>query len=86
MLTDFRPISLCNVLYRLIAKILANRLKPTLPHLIDHSQSGFIAGRSIQDNIFLIQEIVHSFSRGRKKYIILKADIEKAFDKVSWEA
>ena len=50
---DYRPISCCNTIYKCIAKILANRIKPALPQLIDPAQSGFVQGRRIADNIFL---------------------------------
>lgn len=59
---DFRPISLCNVIYKLISKSLADRLKPQLPNYIDHSQATFIENRHISSNIVITQEIVHSFS------------------------
>ena len=59
---DFRPISLCNVIYKVIAKSLADRLKPVLPNYIDHSQATFIKNRHISSNIVITQEIVHSFS------------------------
>jgi hypothetical protein len=58
---DFRPISLCNVIYKIISKSLADRLKPHLPASIFPTQSAFIAGRHISSNVILTQEIVHSF-------------------------
>ena len=61
LVTDFRPISLTNVAYRIIAKSLANRLKEELPDYIHQSQHAFIQGRRITDNIVIAQEIVHSF-------------------------
>ena len=60
--SDFRPISLCNVIYKVIAKSLANRLKPHLPNYIHPSQQAFTQGRRISNNIIIAQEIAHSFS------------------------
>jgi hypothetical protein len=59
---DFRPISLCNVIYKLIAKSLADRIQPHLPNYISQAQSAFVAGRHISSNIILTQEIIHSFT------------------------
>jgi phage host-nuclease inhibitor protein Gam len=59
---DYRPISLCNVIYKIIAKCLANRLKPHLPDYIHQSQQAFIEGRRISNNIIIAQEITHSFA------------------------
>jgi hypothetical protein len=83
---DFRPISLCNVIYKLIAKSLANRLKPHLPNYIDHSQAAFIENRHISSNIVITKEIVHSFSlKSWKQHVFLiKLDLAKAFDRLEW--
>ena len=54
----FRPISLCNVIYKIITKVIANRLKPIFPSLISPEQSGFVEGRQISDGIILIHEIL----------------------------
>ncbi|XP_012850055.1 PREDICTED: uncharacterized protein LOC105969825 [Erythranthe guttata] len=83
--TDFRPISLCNVTNKIITKVLTNRLAPHLPHIISPSQSGFVQGRLISDNILLAQEMVHLISvRCRNPNLILKLDMAKAYDRVQW--
>ncbi|KAK3184843.1 hypothetical protein Dsin_032129 [Dipteronia sinensis] len=60
---DFRPISCCNTLYKIIAKIIANRIKPCLPNIISPSQSAFVAGRCIGDNILLVQELMRNYHK-----------------------
>jgi hypothetical protein len=67
---DYRPISLCNVIYKIIGKCLANRLKPHLPDYIHPSQQAFIEGRRISNNIIIAQEITHSFSQLLEKQIL----------------
>ncbi|XP_028761945.1 uncharacterized protein LOC114720467 [Neltuma alba] len=83
---DLRPISLCNVIYKVFTKTLANRLKTIMPLLVAPNQCSFVPGRQIQDNIILVQEIVHSMSRmkRRKGFMALKIDLEKAYDRVHW--
>lgn len=85
MLTDFRPISCCNVIYKVITKVLANRLKPIMPDIIDCSQSAFIAGRDIFQNICLAQELIRGYNRKNiSPRCMLKIDLQKAFDTVNW--
>lgn len=83
---DFRPISLCNIAYKIISKILADRIKPWLHLLISESQTAFIPGRLITDNVIITHELLHSLSSKKMKtpYMALKLDIAKAFDKVEW--
>jgi len=56
----YRPIALCNVIYKLISKVLANRLKPLLPILISPEQTGYVEGRQIMDGIILSNQVIHS--------------------------
>ncbi|KAJ0970218.1 hypothetical protein J5N97_023095 [Dioscorea zingiberensis] len=84
---DYRPISLCNINYKVIAKIMANRLRNVLPDLIGREQSAFIAGRSIFDNILLAQELSHSLEHDTSSHpmMLIKLDMEKAYDIIRWD-
>ncbi|MCH80360.1 replication protein A 70 kDa dna-binding subunit, partial [Trifolium medium] len=84
---DWRPISLCNVLYKVVAKVLANRLKSVLDKCISENQSASVPGRSILDNAMAPIEIIHSMkskTRGKKGEAALKLDISKAYDRIDW--
>lgn len=85
--TDFRPISLCNVIRKLISKILANRLKVILPEIISPSQNAFITGRLIFDNIIVAYEIMHSIQTllwSKVGFMEIKLDMSKAYNRVEW--
>lgn len=81
-ISDFRPISLCNVFYKIVVKILANRMKPILPFIIHESQSGFISKRCSTDNIILASKLLREF-KDYQKYFCATLHIKKAFDSVS---
>ncbi|PKU67048.1 integrator complex subunit 11 [Dendrobium catenatum] len=83
-INHYRPISLCNVFYKIVAKIIADRLKMVLPFIIHDSQSGFIANRCSTDNIILAAEVLRDFKSSQKSFCA-KLDIKKAFDSVSTE-
>jgi hypothetical protein len=83
---QFRPISLCNNLYKIISKILVNRLKELMHTLISPYQTGFIQGRCIHENIVVAQEMIHSMNRttGKVGYFVIKVDLTKAYDMLDW--
>ncbi|XP_059440565.1 uncharacterized protein LOC132173020 [Corylus avellana] len=83
----FRPISLTNFNYKIISKILSNRFKPLLSKIISPYQSAFLKGRSIHDNTILAHEVFHSMKqkKGNGGLMVLKLDMEKAFDSMEWE-
>lgn len=83
--SQFRPISLCNVIYKIITKAMTNRIKPILKKLIGVEQNSFVPGRQISDNILVYQEVLHSMRtrRGSKGHMILKIDLE--IDRLDWD-
>lgn len=87
-LTEYRQISLCDVLYRCVSKVLANRLKHILHSVISDSQSAFILRRLISDNVMAAHEVYHYLKRkirGVGRVAALELDMAKAFDQVEWE-
>ncbi|XP_058068848.1 uncharacterized protein LOC131218185 [Magnolia sinica] len=83
--SDFHPISLCNSLYKIMEKFMSSRLSNVLPKLISSEQGAFIQGRLISENIALAQELFREVNRKtRGGNIVLKVDMEKAYDRVDW--
>lgn len=85
-ITDYRPISCLNTLYKVIARLLVRRIKPLLPSIIVPNQTAFVKGRLIVENTVLAGELVNGYHRKKgPKRITIKVAIAKAFDTLSWE-
>jgi hypothetical protein len=82
---DFRPIALCNLCYKIITKILAIRIRPIMSRTLSDEQFGFLRGRQIIDAIGTTQECIHSIKVKKLQALILKIDLKKAYDCISWD-
>lgn len=84
-ISDFRPISCCNTVYKVIAKLLAKRLKQILPDVISNTQSAFIPGRLLVENVLMATELVQGYNwKNISKRSMLNVDLKKAFDSLNW--
>lgn len=79
LMAQFRPISLCTTVYKVISKIIVARIRPMMKYLISPNQVSYVPGRQISDNVMIVQEILHKFknSHGKKGYIAWKVDLSK---------
>ena len=85
-LENYRPINLCNTVYKIVAKILVAKIRPHLDKLVSPLQSAFVLGRRSVDNAIVVQEVIHTISnkKGQVGYMAIKVDLEKAYDKIEW--
>ena len=83
-LKDFRPISLVESLYKLLTKVLANRLKRVMNKLVSKAQNAFIEGRHILDVSLIVNEIMDSIVKKKDSGVLYKLDIKKAYDHINW--
>jgi hypothetical protein len=84
---DYHPISLCNVIYKIFFKVFVNQLKKVLPHIISFSQSPFVSGRLITDNVLVAFETLHYMKTkgmGKTWFMTMKLDMSKAYDRGEW--
>ena len=82
---DLRPISLVGGLYKILSKVLANRIKRVMDKVISKSQNAFVEGRQILDVVLIANEIVDSTMRRKESGLVCKLDIEKAYDSINWD-
>ncbi|XP_045831535.1 uncharacterized protein LOC123922923 [Trifolium pratense] len=83
-LNDFRPISLVSSIYKILAKVLANRLRLVIGSVISESQTTFVKDRQILDGILIANEVVDEARKSKKELMLFKVDFEKAYDSVDW--
>ena len=86
VITQFRPISLCNTLYKLLSCIIVNQLKPYMVEVINPCQAGFMPRRRTSDNIIIMQEVIRTLisRKGQTGYVAIKLDLKKAYDWLEW--
>eukprot|EP00253_Pinus_taeda_P021717 PITA_21717 len=81
----FRPIAVCNVIYKIVALVVAQRLKSILPSIISLEKTWFVEGRKILDGLVVAQEVIHTLKKKKEKGMLIKLDLSKAYDRLSWK-
>ena len=87
VMADYRPISLTNIVSRILSKVMANRLKRVLPNVISEAQSAFVPNCLIMDNTTVAYELLHRMRnkrRGKVGQMVVKLDVSKVYDRVEW--
>jgi hypothetical protein len=84
LLNNWRPITLLGSIYKILAKLLAERLQTVLPNIIRPNQTGFVEGRSILDNVFIAQESLSWAEENNQDLVLLLLDFEKTFNRIEW--
>lgn len=87
MVGDFQPINLCNVIYKIVTKAIANGLKTILHSIISPSQCTFVLGRLITNNLIIAYETLHYMKtscKGNKRFMTLKLGMSKDFNRIEW--
>jgi len=84
-LNDYRPISLIGCMYKIVAKLLANRMKKVMALIVDETQYAFIEARHLLHSVLIANEVIEEAKRSSKSCLIFKVDYEKAYDSVSWD-
>lgn len=84
VVSQFRPISLCTIPYKLLSKVIVNRLKLAMSILVAENQTSFVGGRHIMDTMVVVQEVIHLMRtyKGKKGWMGIKKDMEKAYDRL----
>lgn len=87
-LANYRPISLCNSVYKVISKVLVAKIRPFLSNIISPIQTAFVPGRRGVDNVVIAQDLIYTMDKmkGKEGYMAIKVDLEKVYDRLEWSS